>query len=63
MARLLKSVQNKSASSNFCFYKVQSHSGIAGDECADAAASYQASQANNDVADTGIHRPWQKAIF
>eukprot|EP00983_Pelagomonas_calceolata_P018184 569993-Pelagomonas_calceolata.AAC.1 len=39
---------------NICFYKVKSHAGIAGNERADAVAEYQASQANNNVADTGI---------
>eukprot|EP00983_Pelagomonas_calceolata_P085591 1156595-Pelagomonas_calceolata.AAC.1 len=31
-----------------------SHAGIAGNECADAIAKYQANQANSSVADTGI---------
>eukprot|EP00983_Pelagomonas_calceolata_P079864 1154889-Pelagomonas_calceolata.AAC.1 len=39
---------------NICIYKVKSHAGIVGNECADAIAKYQASQANNSVADTGI---------
>eukprot|EP00983_Pelagomonas_calceolata_P084768 1156422-Pelagomonas_calceolata.AAC.5 len=30
------------------------HAGIAGNECADATTKYQATQANNCVADTGI---------
>eukprot|EP00983_Pelagomonas_calceolata_P055348 1144115-Pelagomonas_calceolata.AAC.1 len=36
---------------NICVYKVKSH---AGTECADAVAKYQANQANDSVADTGI---------
>eukprot|EP00983_Pelagomonas_calceolata_P031216 980073-Pelagomonas_calceolata.AAC.1 len=39
---------------NIYVYKVKSHAGIAGNECADAIANYQAKQANNCVADTGI---------
>eukprot|EP00983_Pelagomonas_calceolata_P029326 918610-Pelagomonas_calceolata.AAC.1 len=35
-------------------YKVKSHAGIAGNECADAVGKYQANQAHNSVADTGI---------
>eukprot|EP00983_Pelagomonas_calceolata_P065433 1148587-Pelagomonas_calceolata.AAC.3 len=37
-----------------CVYNVKSHAGIAGNECADAIAKYQANQANSSVADTGI---------
>eukprot|EP00983_Pelagomonas_calceolata_P068908 1150133-Pelagomonas_calceolata.AAC.1 len=39
---------------NICVYKVKSHAGIAGNKYADAFAKYQASQANSNVADTGI---------
>eukprot|EP00983_Pelagomonas_calceolata_P059967 1146156-Pelagomonas_calceolata.AAC.6 len=39
---------------NIFDYKVKSHAGIAGNECADAIVKYQASKANNIVADTGI---------
>eukprot|EP00983_Pelagomonas_calceolata_P076066 1153265-Pelagomonas_calceolata.AAC.2 len=39
---------------NIFSYKVKSHAGIAGNKCADAIAKYQANQANNGVADTGI---------
>jgi ribonuclease HI len=35
-------------------YKVKSHAGIAGNECADAIAKHQAKQAQNCVADTEI---------
>eukprot|EP00983_Pelagomonas_calceolata_P079046 1154513-Pelagomonas_calceolata.AAC.1 len=37
-----------------CVYKVKSHAGIADNEYVDAIANYQANQANNRVADTGI---------
>eukprot|EP00983_Pelagomonas_calceolata_P080210 1155049-Pelagomonas_calceolata.AAC.1 len=40
--------------SRLFFFQVKSHAGIAGNECADAIAGYQANQANNCVADTGI---------
>eukprot|EP00983_Pelagomonas_calceolata_P023960 754338-Pelagomonas_calceolata.AAC.1 len=36
------------------FYKVKTHAGIAGNECADAIAKYQANHANNCVADNKI---------
>eukprot|EP00983_Pelagomonas_calceolata_P022224 698885-Pelagomonas_calceolata.AAC.1 len=39
---------------NICVYKVRSHAGIAGNKYANAIAKYQANQANNSVADTGI---------
>jgi len=35
-------------------HKVKAHAGIAGNECADAIAKYQADKANNSVADTEI---------
>ncbi len=35
-------------------FKVKSHAGIAGDECADAVAKYQATQVNTSYADTGM---------
>eukprot|EP00983_Pelagomonas_calceolata_P046258 1140075-Pelagomonas_calceolata.AAC.4 len=45
-----------SLATNICFYKVKARAGIAGNECADAIAIYQANQANNNLADTGIPR-------
>eukprot|EP00983_Pelagomonas_calceolata_P045166 1139588-Pelagomonas_calceolata.AAC.4 len=39
---------------NICVYKAKSHAGIVGNERADATAKYQAKQANNNVADTGL---------
>eukprot|EP00983_Pelagomonas_calceolata_P008110 263369-Pelagomonas_calceolata.AAC.1 len=36
------------------FYKVKSHSGIAGDDCADQVANYQASLKDGNLTDTGI---------
>eukprot|EP00983_Pelagomonas_calceolata_P020664 649780-Pelagomonas_calceolata.AAC.1 len=39
---------------NIRLYKVKSHAGIAGNECAGAIAKYQANHANNCMADTGI---------
>eukprot|EP00983_Pelagomonas_calceolata_P016583 523465-Pelagomonas_calceolata.AAC.1 len=39
---------------NIRFYRVKPHASIAGNGCADAIAKYQANQANNCVADTGI---------
>eukprot|EP00983_Pelagomonas_calceolata_P011362 366460-Pelagomonas_calceolata.AAC.1 len=39
---------------NICVYKSKSHAGIAGNKCTDAIADYQANQANNSMADTGI---------
>eukprot|EP00983_Pelagomonas_calceolata_P010734 347010-Pelagomonas_calceolata.AAC.1 len=39
---------------NIRLYKVKYHAGIAGNECADAAAKYQANYANNCVADTRL---------
>eukprot|EP00983_Pelagomonas_calceolata_P043792 1139049-Pelagomonas_calceolata.AAC.1 len=39
---------------NIFVYRVDSHAGIAGNERAGAIAKYQASQANNSMADTGI---------
>eukprot|EP00983_Pelagomonas_calceolata_P017877 560823-Pelagomonas_calceolata.AAC.1 len=44
----------RTAQTSIYVYKVKSHAGIAGNECADAIANFQASQANNSVADTGI---------
>ncbi len=35
-------------------FKVKSHAGIAGNECADAVAKYQATQVNANLADTGM---------
>jgi len=35
-------------------HKVKSHAGIAGTECADAVAKYQATQVDANLADTGI---------
>ena len=35
-------------------HKVKAHAGIAGNECADAIAKYQAGKANKSVADTEI---------
>ena len=35
-------------------HKVKAHAGIAGNECADAIAKYQADKTNNSVADTEI---------
>eukprot|EP00983_Pelagomonas_calceolata_P010086 327843-Pelagomonas_calceolata.AAC.1 len=48
------SILVSNSKTNICVYKVKSHAGIAGNECADAIANYQASQANNNVANTGI---------
>eukprot|EP00983_Pelagomonas_calceolata_P119986 1160657-Pelagomonas_calceolata.AAC.6 len=39
---------------DICVYTIKSYAGIAGHKCADAIAKYQANQANNSVADTGI---------
>eukprot|EP00983_Pelagomonas_calceolata_P053693 1143396-Pelagomonas_calceolata.AAC.2 len=36
------------------FYKVKSHAGIAGNECADTIAEYQTSLKNNNLTDTRI---------
>jgi len=35
-------------------FKVRSHAGIAGNECADVVAKYQATQVNANLADTGM---------
>jgi len=35
-------------------YKVKSHAGIAGNACADAVAKYQATQVDENLADTGM---------
>ncbi len=35
-------------------FKVKSHAGIAGNECADAVAKYQATQVDANLADTGM---------
>eukprot|EP00983_Pelagomonas_calceolata_P110492 1159675-Pelagomonas_calceolata.AAC.9 len=48
------STLNSNSHTNICLYKVRSHTGIAGNECADEIAKYQANQANSCVADTGI---------
>jgi len=34
--------------------RVKSHAGIAGNQCADAVAKYQATQVNANIADTGM---------
>eukprot|EP00983_Pelagomonas_calceolata_P023501 739894-Pelagomonas_calceolata.AAC.1 len=39
---------------NIHVYKVKSHAGITGNECADAVAKYQADKSNNSMADIGI---------
>eukprot|EP00983_Pelagomonas_calceolata_P027459 862450-Pelagomonas_calceolata.AAC.1 len=49
MSSLISNLQT-----NIYFYKVKSHAGIAGNECAEAFANYQANQANKNEADTGI---------
>eukprot|EP00983_Pelagomonas_calceolata_P061887 1147013-Pelagomonas_calceolata.AAC.1 len=53
---VLKTISSliNNSQTNVCFYKVKPHAGIAGNECADDIAEYQAKQANNSVADTGI---------
>eukprot|EP00983_Pelagomonas_calceolata_P049919 1141708-Pelagomonas_calceolata.AAC.2 len=45
---------NYNSNTSICVYNVKSHAGIAGKECADSIAKYQASQANSGVADTVI---------
>jgi len=35
-------------------FKVKSHAGIAGNECADAVTKYQATQVDANLADTGM---------
>eukprot|EP00983_Pelagomonas_calceolata_P016606 523996-Pelagomonas_calceolata.AAC.1 len=44
----------RNSQTNICVYNLKSRAGIAGNECADATAKYQAHQANNNEADIGI---------
>eukprot|EP00983_Pelagomonas_calceolata_P048263 1140987-Pelagomonas_calceolata.AAC.2 len=45
---------NNSSQTNICIFKVKPHAGIAGNECADAIAKYQANEANNSAPGAGI---------
>jgi len=52
---LLNTTSSRSSQSHNFLYKVKSHAGIAGNECADAHAKYQACHGNSLPAETTIH--------
>eukprot|EP00983_Pelagomonas_calceolata_P058658 1145583-Pelagomonas_calceolata.AAC.1 len=50
----LKGKLARTSQGHIFFYKVKTHAGIAGNECADKVAKYQSSLKGNDLTDTGI---------